>query len=97
MTQVQRRLWAMMNFIPSTKVSLAIDAAKTRANNIIPEGNMPFLAPQMEWNIPSSLQKNDLMTLDIVANNMFDRPICFAISCSPSAFIGLDNYTQMIV
>ncbi|MBP7477743.1 MAG: DUF2723 domain-containing protein [Chitinophagales bacterium] len=83
------------NFIPSTKVSLAIDAAKTRANNIIPEGDMPFLAPQMEWNIPSSLQKNDLMTLDIVANNMFDRPICFAISCSPSAFIGLDNYTQM--
>lgn len=84
------------NYIPSQLLSLDVDVAKTVNNNIIPKESLATLAPKMEWSLPTtSLQKNDLVTLDIIANNMFDRPICFAISCSPSTFQGLDNYVQM--
>jgi hypothetical protein len=83
------------NFIPSMLSFITIDKEKTAKNNIISAADLATLPERMEFNIPSSLQKNDLVTLDIIANNMFDRPICFAISCSPSAFVGFDNYMQM--
>jgi tetratricopeptide (TPR) repeat protein len=35
------------------------------------------------------------MTLDIVANNIYDRPIYFAVSVAPDAYLGLDKYFQL--
>ncbi|MCD8528714.1 MAG: hypothetical protein LRY27_01765 [Chitinophagales bacterium] len=42
----------------------------------------------------SNLMKNDLITLDIVANNINDRPIYFAVSVSPSAYLGFQKYFE---
>ena len=39
--------------------------------------------------------KNDLLTLDIVANNIMERPIYFAVSVSPDAYLGLEKYFQL--
>lgn len=42
----------------------------------------------------SNLLKNDLITIDIIANNINDRPIYFAISVAPSAYLGFEKYFQ---
>lgn len=40
-------------------------------------------------------QWQDIMTEDIIKTNVWQRPIYFAITCTPDAFIGLDNYLRM--
>lgn len=51
----------------------------------------------MQWTIENSaLLKNDLMTLDIVANNLMTRPIYFAVSVAlRDAYVGLEKYFQL--
>lgn len=41
------------------------------------------------------LRVQDIMVEDIILNNHWDRPIYFAVTCSPDSKIGLDNYLWM--
>ena len=41
------------------------------------------------------LRVQDIMVQDIVKNNHWDRPIYFAVTCSPDSKIGIDNYLWM--
>ena len=41
------------------------------------------------------LRVQDMITWDIIRNNQWQRPICFAVTCSPDSKIGLDNYMWM--
>ena len=51
---------------------------------------------RMEWSIDNGrLLKNDLITLDIVANNIMDRPIYFAVSVPSEAYLGMAKYFQL--
>ncbi len=51
--------------------------------------------------IPINLQgkefifKDDLAILDIIASNVWERPIYFAVTVRPEKFLGLQNYTQL--
>jgi len=41
------------------------------------------------------LQKDDLAVLDIIASNLWERPIYFAVTCRPEKLFGLDDYMQL--
>jgi len=41
------------------------------------------------------VRAQDLFILDIIKSSNWERPICFSITCSPEARIGLDNYLRM--
>jgi hypothetical protein len=41
------------------------------------------------------MMAKDLMIYDMIVTNKWERPIYFAITCSPSNFLGLDNYLRM--
>jgi hypothetical protein len=49
----------------------------------------------MQWTINGTLLKNDLLTLDMVANNIMDRPIYYAVSVAPDAYEGMDKFFQL--
>ncbi|MBK8470993.1 MAG: hypothetical protein IPL33_01575 [Sphingobacteriales bacterium] len=52
--------------------------------------------PELQWSLnKNNLYKNDLMVLDIIAANNWERPIYFAISVSPSSYLGLEKYFQL--
>ena len=81
------------NFIPSLKVKVTVDSNAVVSNNIVPQLIAGNVAPQLTFDLKkSTLLKNDLMTLDIVAQNINKRPICFAITVSPDSFMGLEKY-----
>jgi len=78
---------------PSKKVKITVDSAKLIKNGIIP----PYLADRalgvVEWDIKSNyLYKNDLMLLDFLATNQFERPIYFASPSSISDAVDVDKY-----
>jgi len=84
------------NYLPTRNFYLDIDTAKAAAMNMVEPDEQNQIVPRMEWNLNSgALMKNDLMTLDIVANNLMDRPIYFAVSVAPEAYVGLEKYFQL--
>ena len=41
------------------------------------------------------ITKDELAVLDIVASNINDRPVYFAVTCNPDKFLGLNDYMQL--
>ncbi|MBC8046952.1 MAG: DUF2723 domain-containing protein [Fimbriimonadaceae bacterium] len=81
------------NYIPSLKFKVAVDSATAAQNNLVPDNLKGNIVSEMPFDLKNkSLLKNDLMVLDIVASNISKRPICFAITVSPDAYLGLEKY-----
>lgn len=67
-----------INTIPSKSVFLNIDKEKVLDMGIIPENHTDLLQDQMVLNMKGrAIYKNDLMILDLLATNNWERPIYF--------------------
>lgn len=84
------------NYLPTKHFYLDVDTNKVKAMNMLSPDDMGQMVSRLDWTISNgSLLKNDLITLDIVANNLMDRPIYFAVSVAPDAYLGLEKYFQL--
>ncbi|MES2622423.1 MAG: DUF2723 domain-containing protein [Bacteroidota bacterium] len=84
------------NYLPIRNFYLDIDTNKAKEMNMLSEDDFSQIEPRMNWSIDNSmLLKNDLLTLDIVANNIMERPIYFAVSVAPDAYLGMAKYFQL--
>jgi hypothetical protein len=83
------------NYLPAKNVFIEIDTNKVKTMDWVAQEDLGKVVPRMQWTINSTLLKNDLLTLDMVANNIMDRPIYFAVSVAPDAYVGLDKYFQL--
>ncbi len=86
----------MENYLPTKSFFLDIDSATAVKMNMLSKDDFVQFTPRMSWQIGNPrLLKNDLITLDIVANNIKERPIYFAVSVSSDAYLGMDKYFQL--
>lgn len=84
------------NYLPTRNFYLDVDTNKVKENNMLAPEDYGKMVTRMEWSISNNaLLKNDLLTLDIVANNIMDRPIYFAVSVAPDAYLSLEKYFQL--
>ncbi|MEZ5014852.1 MAG: DUF2723 domain-containing protein [Chitinophagales bacterium] len=82
-----------LSYSPTQNLKITIDSAAMISNGIVPEDLVPDIQNVLTFRLRNAgLLKNDLMTLDIVANNINDRPICFAISVTPDSHLGMEKY-----
>ena len=81
-------------YVPTRKMSFPISAAAVKSMDMT-DVAASSIVPALEVDIKkSNLMKNDLITIDIIANNINERPIYFAISVAPSAYLGFQKYFQ---
>jgi len=81
-------------YLPTKKIKFSIDENAAKNIGLIAQNDTTYLK-ELNLDISkNSLMKNDLMTLDIVASNLNKRPIYFAVSVSPSAFMGFQKYFE---
>ncbi|MHC1775191.1 MAG: DUF2723 domain-containing protein [Lentimicrobium sp.] len=82
-----------INYFPVRKVRLTVDSAKAVSNGIVPAYMADSIVPVVEWEIKSNyLYKNDLMLLDFLASNNWERPLYFASPSSVSKVLAIDKY-----
>jgi hypothetical protein len=82
------------SYAPTRKIYIPIDKQKVIANHIA--GAQDSIVDRMNFNLSGSyLIKDDMAVLDIIANNIHERPIYFAVTCRPEKMQGLDNYMQL--
>jgi hypothetical protein len=84
-----------INYIPKHNFSLAVDSAIVFSNGTINKGNASTYTPKIQWEIKQGyLLKNHLMTLDFLASNNWQRPVCYAVTVSNENFLNLDKYFE---
>lgn len=80
--------------LPTKTFVLNIDTAK--AATLVPEQFKNNIVSQIVWNIGrGSLEKKDLIILDMIANGNWDRPIYFSTTLSNSNYLNLQEYMYM--
>jgi hypothetical protein len=82
-----------INFLPSGKVRLTVDAKKCVENGIVPREMADRIVPYIEWEIKqNALFKNDLAVLDFLAANDWERSFYTANPSSLAEIMGIDQY-----
>lgn len=76
--QIETSTGQKINSLPSKLLSLSTDTDVVKEKKIVPDTIVPFISPKV--NIPvtkNGLEKKDLMILDLIASNNWERPIYF--------------------
>ncbi len=93
-TKRQRQDGQSVNFLPTKKMQLIVNKEKLIATGAGVEAAQ--IKDVIKWDLPkSSLIKDEMMILDIIASNNWERPIYWAVSVDNRKFLGLDNYLAM--
>ncbi len=80
----------------SKKVFLPIDREQLLAKGIIKEEDLERVPDRIPLNISRDyLIKDDLAVLDIIASNLWERPIYFAVTCRSEKFFGLQDFMSL--
>ena len=82
-----------LHYIPTKKVTVPVDTARIRAEGWVRPTDR--LQPFIEFELPgNTLIKDELIILDILASNKWERPIYFAATVTGSKLLGLDKYLR---
>lgn len=82
--------------IPARGFVIKVDKQKVIENNYLPEYMHDEIIDYIRFRVPKSgLYKADLMILEIINNNNWERPIYFASSASSSTYLGLQDHFLM--
>jgi hypothetical protein len=84
-----------LDYIPSKKFKIPVDREKILRNGVVRDKDSALILPEITWEInKSSILKNEMMQLDIMATTDWDRPIYFVAAGSEGA-MNLEPFFQM--
>ncbi|PLX01057.1 MAG: hypothetical protein C0594_14665 [Marinilabiliales bacterium] len=91
-----------LDYIPTKKLRLYVDSAKVVQNGIVKPEDADKIVPYIDFNVKGNwLQKNELMLLDFLAQNNWDRPVYFTsmgdMSVSFRDYLQLDGFAYRFV
>jgi hypothetical protein len=86
----------MTSILPSSILFLPVDTEKVKSMNILRSDLAPFVKDSITWTIGTrDLYKSDLIMLDIIATNDWERPIYFSSTLGGSSYLNLKEYMQL--
>jgi len=86
-----------LDYIPSNKMRIPVDKAKVKRNGTVsPDTPDSVIVDNIDWVLnKTALLKNDLMVLDLLATNNWERPIYFAVTTGSESYMNLEPYFQL--
>jgi len=85
-----------VNYYPTKNFKITVDAEAAIKSGTVAEKDRDKIVKEIEWTIGNGyLMKNDLMVLNIIANNNWKRPVYFATTVGSDNFLNLENYFQL--
>ncbi|MCC6690399.1 MAG: DUF2723 domain-containing protein [Bacteroidia bacterium] len=85
-----------LNYFPTKKMSIPVDSAKVLKNGTVLPADANRIVKSINWDLDKSyVLKNDLMVLDLLATNNWERPIYFAVTTGPESYLNLQDYFQL--
>lgn len=85
-----------IDYIPARKFKIPIDSAHIIETGTIRPELAGKMVQEMRWEISSSsIRKNEMMVLDLLDNNNWERPVYFAVTVSRDLYLNLQDYFQL--
>jgi hypothetical protein len=85
-----------MNFFPTSKFFIPVDSAKVVSNGTVPKEMASRIVNRLEFDVDRNyLMKADIMILDLLAHNNWERPVYFAITVGSESYLNLEDYFQL--
>ena len=84
--------------LPTRKLFIPVDRQKVFDNKILPLADTANIVDTMYFDLGEStsyLVKDQLAMLDIIASNIWDRPIYWAVTCREDRLLNLMDYMQL--
>jgi len=82
--------------LPSNKIRIPVDKEAVLRNGIVAQKDSALIVPYIDIEIGSSLTKNRILMLDILANNHWEKPIYFTGGAQAAEeYIWLKDYLQL--
>ncbi len=84
-----------INFAPARRFYLPVDSAQVISKGVVKAKDSSIIEDRVIGRISSSyMSKSDMIILDILANNNWERPIYY-LSAGHSSVFGLEDYFQL--
>ncbi len=81
---------------PTSQFFMNVDTAAFKKLNLIPKGREKHLVSRLDWSMGKRLiEKKNLVILDMIATNNWQRPIYFSSTINPSDYMSLQPYFQL--
>ena len=94
-TKVQVSTSEILDIIPTRTIRIPVDAAKVIASGTVKPEDAEKIVPYIDIKLKgNSILKSQLIVLDILAHNNWERPIYFVTGYHNDAF-GLEEYFQL--
>lgn len=91
--QVGQNEW--IDYLPTNKFIIPVDSAQVIANGTVKPEDADKILPEIRFKINKRrILKNELMILDLLATNNWERPVYF-VSTAGDGDIGIDDYLQL--
>ncbi|MCK4856017.1 MAG: hypothetical protein KAT31_17180, partial [Bacteroidales bacterium] len=85
-----------IDYIPATKFKIPIDSAHIINTGTVRAELAHRIVPEMHWQInKQSLYKNELMVLDLIDNNNWERPVYYSVTVDRNLYLNLHEYFQL--
>ena len=85
-----------LDIFPTKKIKVSVDSAKVVNNGTVTKELAGRVLKQLNWEIQRNyVLKNDLMIMDLLAANDWERPVYFAVTTGADAYLNLDKYLQL--
>ncbi len=85
-----------VDYFPTKNFKIYVDSAKVIENGTVSPEYANEILSEITWTLDrNGVGKNHLMVLDLLANNDWERPICFAITTGEDSYVGLMDYFQL--
>ena len=94
-TKVQVSATEILDIIPTRTIRIPVDPAKVLASGTVKPEDADKIVPYIDITLKgNSILKSQLMVLDILAHNNWERPVYFVTGYHNDAF-GLEQYFQL--
>lgn len=84
-------------YIPSKKLFMVVDKAAVIKNKVVEPQDYDKIVDTLEIDFSDRhyISKDELMVLDMIANNNWERPLYFAITIGRDKYLNLQDYFQL--
>ncbi len=84
------------DYLPTRKFFLPVDSLKAIQTGIVNKEDSNKIVKQINIDLDGSMiMKNEMMILDLISNNDWNRPIYFAVTVGRDNYMNLEDYFQL--
>lgn len=89
---------SIKGYVPSKRLVIPTNREAVSRLDMNYQYDTSAIEPTIEINFPKNktfLRKDEVAILDVIASNIWDRPIYFAVTCNNEKLMGINDYTQL--